>query len=151
MKPAVLIKVTNVGERFLQFQEEYHHDRRRAAIIDPSAQRSQWSLSLAGGRSHGTGADQSHLDFGHLENKMEVITEATLKKNDEIKAHWNSLREEKFIDIIDCSAETHDFFSESDWSKVILEKSMCQLVKNESTPAGLPLVKSLLHKNKMRG
>jgi hypothetical protein len=87
MEPAVLIKVTNVDERFLQFQEEYHHDRCCAAIIDPAAQSSQWSLSLAGGQSHDTGADQSHLDFGHLKNEMEVITEATLKKNDEIKAH----------------------------------------------------------------
>ena len=36
---------------------------------------------------HDTGADQSHLDFGHLENEMEIITEATLEKNNEIKAH----------------------------------------------------------------
>lgn len=82
---------------------------------------------------------------------MEVITEASLEKNDEIKAHWNSLRDKKFIDIHDCSAKAHNSLSESDWSKVILEKKYVPISENESTPAGLHLVKSLLHKKEMQG
>ena len=45
---------------------------------------------------------------------MEVITEATLKRNGEIKAHWDILRGGEFINIIDCATETHDSLAESD-------------------------------------
>ena len=116
-------RVTDAGGRFLLFQEEYHHDRRCAAIIDPSDRSAQWSLACATSTQKGAGTDEMHFEFGHLENENSIITEAIKQKEAEQKIEWAKAASNGSIVEIPCVTSTKfTKLSASDWNPDVIEQ-----------------------------
>jgi len=120
---ATSTRITEAGERFLLFQEEYHHDRRCAAIIDPSDRSAQWSLACATSTQKSADTDEMHFEFGHLENENSIITEAIQKKEAERKIEWGkAISNGSIIEIPCVTSEKFTELNASDWNPDVIEQ-----------------------------